>query len=194
METIDCRGQQCPQPVIQARQLMLEKAGQPLCVLVDDTVSKDNVTRLANKQGYSVSVTEDQGTFRLEMVPGATVATNPDTAAATGPTIIYISSDEMGNGDKKLGQILMKNFIFTLIEGDAQPDAIYFVNTGVRLTVGGSDVLEPLEELACNGVDIASCGLCLEYFDFKESLAVGRISNMLELVNSMESAGRIVQP
>ncbi len=193
METIDCRGQQCPQPVVQTRQLMLEKTDQTLCVLVDDTTARDNVTRLANKQGYSVSTTEDQGTFRLEMVPDATIATKPDAVATTGPTIIYIGSDEMGTGDSKLGQILMKNFIFTLTEGDVQPDAIYFVNTGVRLTVGGSDVLEPLEKLSRNGVDVASCGLCLEYFDFKESLAVGRISNMLELVNALEGAGNIIR-
>jgi len=193
METLDCRGQQCPQPVVQARQLMLEKADQPFCVLVDDTTSKENVTRLANKLGYSVSTTEDQGIFRLKMVPVGNVATEPDTVSTTGPTIIYIGSDEMGNGDQKLGQILMKNFIFTLTEGDVQPDAIYFVNTGVRLTVGGSDVLEPLEKLASNGVDIASCGLCLEYFDFKGSLAVGRISNMLELVNALEGAGNIIR-
>lgn len=193
METLDCRGQQCPQPVVQARQLMLEKADQPFCVLVDNTTSKENITRLANKLGYSVSATEDQGTFRLEMIPGATVAKEPDTVSTTGPTIIYIGSDEMGNGEQKLGQILMKNFIFTLTEGDVQPDAIYFVNTGVRLTVGGSDVLEPLEKLASNGVDIASCGLCLEYFDFKGSLAVGRISNMLELVNALVGAGNIIR-
>ena len=194
METLDCRGQQCPQPVVQARQLMLEKADQPFCVLVDDTTSRENVTRLAKKLGYGVSMAEDQGTFRLELTPGATVSTESDAVATTGPTVIYISSDQMGNGDQKLGQILMKNFIFTLTEGDAQPDAIYFVNAGVKLAVGGSDVLEPLEKLAGNGIDIASCGLCLEYFDIKDSLAIGRISNMLELVNGLESAGRIVQP
>ena len=85
METIDCRGQQCPQPVVQARQLMLEKADQPLCVLVDDTTSKENVTRLANKLGYSVSTTEDQGTYQLEMVPGAGVEKDPDRVAANLP-------------------------------------------------------------------------------------------------------------
>ena len=87
----------------------------------------------------------------------------------------------------------MKNFIFTLTEADIVPDAIYLVNSGVRLTIVGSDVLEPLEELANRGVDIASCGLCLEYFDAKDSLAVGRISNMLELVNALEGAGSIVR-
>ncbi len=100
----------------------------------------------------------------------------------------------MGSGDSKLGQILMKNYIFTLTEADVTPDAIYFVNNGVKLTIGGSDVLEPLEELANRGVDIASCGLCLEFFGAKDSLVVGRISNMLELVNALAGAGNIIRP
>ena len=107
--------------------------------------------------------------------------------------VIFITSDQMGNGDAKLGQILMKNFIFTLIEADKLPDAIYCVNSGVRLTIDDSDVLEPLVELANRGVDIASCGLCLEFFDAKDALAVGRISNMLDLVNALEGAGNIVR-
>jgi selenium metabolism protein YedF len=99
----------------------------------------------------------------------------------------------MGSGDPELGRILTKNFIFTLTEADLVPDAIYLVNSGVRLTISGSGVLEPLEELANRGVDIASCGLCLEFFDAKDSLAVGRISNMLELVNALEGAGNIIR-
>ena len=42
-------------------------------------------------------------------------------------------------------------------------------------------------------VDIASCGLCLEYFDAKDALAVGRVSNMLELVNALSGAGTIIR-
>ncbi len=194
MKTLDCRGQQCPQPVVQTRQCMLAATDQPVCVLVDDPIARDNISRLAEKQGYIVNVSSKQGVFQLELTPS--IGTQPETKeiAAAGPTIVYIGSDQMGYGDQKLGQLLMKNFIFTLVEGDRHPDAIYFVNTGVKLVVGGSDVLEPLENLACAGVDIASCGLCLDFFELKDALAVGRISNMLELVNALGSAGRIVRP
>jgi len=193
MKTIDCRGQQCPQPVIQTRKLILTEPGSVLQVLVDDQVCRDNVSRLATTMGYSIKVEESDVAIRLELSPGEQPEKSRANASATGPGIIFIGSDQIGSGDQKLGQVLMKNFIFTLTEADIVPDAIYLVNSGVRLTIAGSDVLEPLEELANRGVDIASCGLCLEYFDAKDSLAVGRISNMLELVNALEGAGNIIR-
>lgn len=193
METLDCRGQQCPQPVVQTRKLMLSQPAVAIKVLVDSDVSRDNVTRLAKSLGYTASVSPAGGNFEISLTPGETPVNVESGTAKPGPTVIFIASDEMGNGDAKLGQILMKNFIFTLIESDTTPDAIYFVNSGVKLTVGGSDVIEPLAELANRGVDIASCGLCLEFFSVKESLVVGRISNMLELVNALESAGNVIR-
>jgi len=193
MKTIDCRGQQCPQPVIQTRKLMLEEPGSVLEVLVDDQACQDNVSRLATTMGYNIEVQESGAATRLELSPGKKPEQKGSTVSATGPRIIFIGSDQMGSGDPELGRILMKNFIFTLTEADLVPDAIYLVNSGVRLTISGSEVLEPLEELANRGVDIASCGLCLEYFDVKDSLAVGRISNMLELVNALEGAGSIIR-
>ena len=193
MEILDCRGQQCPQPVVQTRKLMLAHPDRTLKVLVDDDVSRDNVTRLAKSLGYTTSVIQAEETFEISLTPGVAPEKTIVGTTKPGPTVIFITSDEMGRGDTKLGQILMKNFIFTLIESDTTPDAIYFVNNGVKLTVGGSDVIEPLAELANRGVDIASCGLCLEFFNVKETLAVGRISNMLELVNALEEAGNIIR-
>ena len=193
METLDCRGQQCPQPVVQTRQLMLAQPASTLKVLVDDDVSRDNVIRLAKSLGYSASIDQSEAIFEISLTPGEAPKKTTVRATNSGPTVLFIGSDEMGHGDAKLGQILMKNFIFTLVEADKAPDVIYFVNSGVKLTVGGSDVIEALDELANHGVDIASCGLCLEFFRVKEALAVGRISNMLELVNALEGAGNIIR-
>lgn len=193
MKTIDCRGQQCPQPVIQTRKTMLAEPDTTLQVLVDDQVCMDNVSRLATTQGYAIKVENIGEIIRLELTPGEAPEKAVATDVVSGPTIIFIGSDQMGHGDSELGQILMKNFIFTLIESDTIPDAIYCVNNGVKLTIGGSDVIEPLAELANRGIDIASCGLCLEFFGAKESLAVGRISNMLEIVNALQGAGKIIR-
>jgi selenium metabolism protein YedF len=193
MRTIDCRGQQCPQPVIETRKTMLAEPDMVLHVLVDDQVCRDNVSRLATTLGYAIKVEESGEKIRIELTPGEAPAKAMASEGPSGPSIIFIGSDQMGRGDSKLGQILMKNFMFTLIESDNTPDAIYCVNSGVKLTINGSDVLEPLAELANRGVDIASCGLCLEFFGAKESLAVGRVSNMLELVNALQGAGNVIR-
>lgn len=193
MVILDCRGQQCPQPVVQVRRQMLSAPDAPLQVLVDDPAARDNVGRLANSRGYRVRVEQAEGAFRLELAPGEQPAGTPAPAVA-GPTVVFITSDQMGSGDPKLGQILMKNFFFTLAENDSAPDLLLFVNGGARLTVEGSDVIEPLQKMVDLGADIATCGLCLEYFGLKESLAVGRVTNMLEIATALQGAGRIVRP
>ncbi|HKL49060.1 MAG TPA: sulfurtransferase-like selenium metabolism protein YedF [Desulfuromonadales bacterium] len=194
METLDCRGQKCPSPVVETRKRLKETPIQSLQVLVGDTTARENVSRLARSQGYDVAVSETEGGFAIDLVAAGSPKAHPQEDTVRGKTIIFFGSNEMGSGDAELGKVLMKNFVFTLQDTETTPDALYFVNTGVKLTVEGSTVLEALEELACRGVDIASCGLCLEYFDLKDKLAVGRSTNMLEIAEELQTAGRLVRP
>jgi selenium metabolism protein YedF len=193
MVILDCRGQQCPLPVVQVRRQLQAAPDAPLQVLVDDPAARDNVGRLANSMGYRVKVEQQNGVFRLELAPGEKSAATP-ALAVTGPTVVFVSSDQMGHGDPQLGHLLLKNFFFTLAENDAAPDLMLFVNGGAKLTVADSDVIEALHKLANLGADIATCGLCLEFFGLKEVLAVGRTTNMLEIATSLQTAGRIIQP
>ena len=66
MKTIDARGLSCPEPVILTRQAMMsgEAAYE---VIVDNNTSKENVTRYAQQQGYSVAVTEQDDEFTLSL-------------------------------------------------------------------------------------------------------------------------------
>ena len=193
MVILDCRGQQCPQPVVQVRRQMLASPETPLRLLVSDSAARDNVGRLAASRGYRVAITEEGGAFQLDLSP-AEAAARQAAAPATGPTVVLVASDQMGSGDAKLGQILMKNFLFTMAENDTAPDQLLFVNGGARLTVGGSDVIEPLQKLVDLGADVATCGLCLEFFGLKEALVVGRVTNMLEIATALQTAGRVIRP
>ena len=118
MEILDCRGQQCPQPVVQTRKLMLAQPDRTFKVLVDDDVSRDNVTRLAKSLGYTASVIQAEATFEISLTPGVVPEKTIVGTTKPGPTVIFVASDEMGRGDSKLGQILMKNFIFILAQQD----------------------------------------------------------------------------
>ena len=192
MKTLDCRLRKCPGPVVETRKQLLAEPNEPLTVLVGDDTARQNVSRLALSLGCRVQATADEGGFSLEIIPG--VAPTTETAApARGKTVVYVAAEVMGAGDDDLGHILMKNFIFTLAELETPPDAILFVNGGVRLTTAGSGVIEPLEKLACNGADIASCGLCLEFFGLKDKLTVGRPTNMLDIVEQLTRAGRVIR-
>jgi hypothetical protein len=88
----------------------------------------------------------------------------------------------------------LKNFFFTLAENDTAPDLLLFVNGGAKLTVVGAEALEALQKLADLGCDVATCGLCLEFFGLKEQLAVGRVTNMLEIATALQGAGRVIRP
>ncbi len=193
MNTLDCRAHKCPQPVVETRKKLLSAPGEPLTVLVGDATARENVSRMARSQGYGVKESTTEGGFALELSPGAPPGSTTE-APAEGKTVVYIGSDQMGSGDPELGRILLKNFIFTLTEAEQTVDTIFFVNAGVKLACRGSELIEALEKLACLGADIASCGLCLEFYGLKERLAVGRSSNMLEIVEGLQKAGRILRP
>jgi len=193
MTTIDCRGQQCPQPVIQVRRQLLAEPEGILQVLVDDAAARDNISKLAASRGCNVTVTPEGATYRLTLTPGEGIDSATGTPAG-GPTVVLVAAEQMGSGDDQLGRILMKNFFFTLAENDTAPDLLLFVNGGARLTVAGSEIVEALQKLADLGADIATCGLCLEFFGLKEALAIGRVTNMLEIATAMQTAGRVIRP
>jgi len=193
MTTLDCRAHRCPHPVVETRKLLLAEPDTELTVLVGDDAARENVSRLAAGQGYGVRVEDAEGGFALVLTPGITPA-EAAGAAVQGKTVAFISSDAMGSGSDELGRLLMKNFLFTLTELETAPDVLLFVNAGVKLTTDGSEALEALEKLACMGADVASCGLCLDYFHLKDKLAVGRVTNMLDIAQTLRKAGRTIRP
>ena len=193
MTTIDCRGQQCPQPVIQVRRQLLAEPNATLQVLVDDAAARDNISKLAASRGCKVTVTSEGPIYQLTLSPGEAIGSTSGTPAS-GPTVVLVAAEQMGSGDDQLGRILLKNFFFTLAENDTAPDLLLFVNGGARLTVAGSEIVEALQKLADLGADIATCGLCLEFFGLKDALAIGRVTNMLEIATALQGAGRVIRP
>ena len=100
----------------------------------------------------------------------------------------------MGAGDDELGATLMKAFMFALTQQDELPAAILAYNGGVHLTVEGSPVLDDLKKLAEAGVEIFSCGTCLNHFGIADKLAVGEVTNMYVIVQKQLEAGVVVRP
>ncbi|PLY03496.1 MAG: sulfurtransferase-like selenium metabolism protein YedF [Desulfuromonas sp.] len=194
MTTLDCRNQQCPGPVIATRKALLDNPEGTLSVLVNDETARENVSRLATSMGFAVDAEGNGDEHTLNLTPGAGPLPNEGAAAIQGKTVLFVTSDCLGEGDPELGRILLRNFLITLNEASSRPDTILFLNAGVKLTVEGAETIEALNRLACDGVDIAACGLCLEFYNLKEKLAVGRISNMLETIETLQSAGRIIRP
>ena len=100
----------------------------------------------------------------------------------------------MGSGNDELGKVLIKGFIFAVTQLDTLPKTMLFYNGGATLTAEGSDCLEDLKHLAEQGVEILTCGTCLNYYGLTEKLAVGSVTNMYTIVEKMAGASKIVQP
>jgi len=110
-----------------------------------------------------------------------------------GPVVLVMSSENLGRGDDVLGTVLVKSFLHTVTEISERPDVVIFLNSGVKLAVEGSEVLDDVKALADAGVRILACGTCLNYFGLKEKLGAGVVSNMYDIAQTMLTAGRLVQ-
>ncbi len=88
----------------------------------------------------------------------------------------------------------MRAFLKVLLDLKPIPTKLIFINSGVRLTSEGSELLETLQALSDKGVGILSCGTCLDFYGLKEKLKVGIISNMYDIAQSLLEADRLIRP
>ena len=188
---IDARGLACPQPVILTKKALEEH--NEIVVIVDNETAQENVKRMAKNQGCEVTIDHRADDINVSITRGCSGEIPEADARSQGPLVIVISSDTMGRGNDELGTLLMKGFIHALMETSPGPDSLIFFNTGVKLTIQGSEILEDLREFSDKGVNILVCGTCLDYFEIKDRLAAGTISNMYSIVETMTGAGRLVQ-
>lgn len=191
---VDARGLACPQPVLLAKKALEEGGTGIVRVVVDNETACDNVQRFAESQGCDVIVEAQGEGFVLRVKrPGLGGADTPVTrAAAGGDEVVLICTDVLGKGDVRLGAVLMKAFLNTLVDADPRPTRLLFMNEGVRLTCEASEVLDVLGEFQRRGVGIFSCGTCLEFYYLREKLKVGEVTNMFEIVKSLTQAAKVI--
>ncbi len=202
MQIIDATGKACPQPVIMTKDALLSE--EQITVIVDNPISRDNVKRFAISQGCSVTIEGKDNLFHLIITKGSQAISDIKTSEIIdcqicstekkGGTLFYIASDQTGIGAEELGHILMRAFIKTIKDLDEKPEKIIFLNSGVRLSCKDSKVIEDLKELEKSGIEILSCGTCLDFYGMKQDLAVGTISNMYEILSALQDADKVIRP
>lgn len=206
MITVNSMGDACPIPVIKTKKALQELQGADVLeVLVDNEIAVQNVTKLAESQGAKV-VSQQSGEKEYKVIITVGEAADKNTAeehtvsqgscccSQEKDMVVVISSDRMGEGNDKLGTVLMKGFIFAVSKLDKLPSAILFYNGGAKLTAEGSDSLTDLQEMLDQGVEIMTCGTCLDYYELKDKLKVGTVTNMYSIVETMNNADQIIRP
>lgn len=200
MITVNAMGDNCPIPVIKTKKAMQALNGpETIEVLVDNEIAVQNVTKMAAASGGQVSSEKlSDAEFKIMIqMEGAPAASEEEVSCvpdARDNTVVVVSSDRMGTGNDELGKVLIKGFIFAVTQLDTLPKTMLFYNGGATLTAEGSDSLEDLKSLEAQGVEIMTCGTCLDYYGLKEKLQVGTVTNMYSIVETMAKAGRIIKP
>jgi selenium metabolism protein YedF len=200
IKIVNATGLACPQPVVLAKQAI--EASEHVRVIVDNDTALENVKRLGTKLGCDVKTEKrSDGTFEIDLKRKAGAIVSKDdfdpscsTTAPSGPFVIVCNEDKMGRGNDELGAVLIRAFMHTIAGQAEKPDVMIFYNTGVKLALQESEVLDDLKELAAAGVEMLVCGTCLNYFEAKDRLGVGVVSNMYDIVGTMSKAGRLINP
>ena len=190
MEIINVTGKPCPIPVIEAKKALRKIGiGEDIKILVDNDISRQNLEKMARGMAYPSSHEKQADGNILVSIKKTEGQTKADT---DNTTLVVIGKNTMGAGNDDLGATLLKAFIYSLTELDTPPASIIFFNSGVFLTTEGSNAISDLKNLESKGTVISSCGACLDFYDLKEKLAVGNVTNMYAIATAMCNVGTVV--
>ena len=202
---VDAMGDACPIPVVKTKNAIKALNGPGVVeTLVDNEISVQNLTKMAGQKGYGVKSEKlAPGQFKVTMTigegaklpePGEAEECPAVPAGAQKNTVVVIASRKMGDGSDELGATLMKGLLYALSQQDDLPKTILFYNGGAALTCEESPSLEDLKSLEAQGVEIFTCGTCLNFYGLSDKLKVGEVTNMYAIVEKMTRADLVVKP
>jgi selenium metabolism protein YedF len=191
--------------VLETKRVIEGSGGHQFKVLVDNVTSRENVSRFARNQGFAVEV-RDSGAnvyeLTLERSERGTVAEAPEDLPpcpvpqtdAQVRNVVFVGHHGMGRGDEELGQKLMRGFLRTWVDSEPKPWRMIFINSGVKLTTLDEEAVEAISLLEEHGVEVLSCGTCLQFYGLEDKLRVGRVTTMYEVIESMNQATKLLSP
>lgn len=184
---IDCRDLACPEPVINTKKALDALPDDSILeVLVNAKSSVENVERFAKNSGYSVSFENEGADTKITIVKGfACTVNSSEEGSQYLNKVLFLKDDKVGEGE--LGSMLVVGFLKSILELPKLPKAIIFVNKAVLLTTADedSDILKILKEIEKKGVEIFSCGVCLDFYKVSDKLKVGMIGNAYGTVDTL---------
>lgn len=192
MIKVNAIGEVCPKPVIMTKKALKEIKNGVVEVSVDNETSKENVEKMAKEMGYEYK-TEKSGDVFIITINKNEKSEEIKSENEEKKTVIVIGSDKMGVGEDELGNVLIKGFIYALTESEKLPKTILFYNKGVFLTSVLEDTVKDLKILEEKGVEILSCGTCLNFYHLQDKLQVGTVTNMYTILERQMEADKVIK-
>ncbi|WP_291861728.1 sulfurtransferase-like selenium metabolism protein YedF [Marinilabilia sp.] len=204
MYTIDTKGRLCPEPLIMARNGLREiNEGEKMLVVSDNETSYQNLMSFLEDLGTTPVVDKKEGIYYIEVTkplePAQETESNPEDyctvpqqSGATDNYIVVARSCRMGEGDEDLGDLLIRGYFNALKEMEKLPTHIIMYNGGVKLALKDTDTAAALGELEDKDVSVLVCGTCVDYYQMKEQIGVGRISNMYQIATILAETDKVV--
>lgn len=198
--TVDTRGKLCPLPLILFRKAINEHPEESnFEVLTDNKISCANLIDFIHQHAYAYTEeTVDAETTRLVVtVPAQAAQVSSESTSARperGIRVLQLRSDVMGDGDEKLGGILILAYLNAVKELDEKPTHIICYNSAAKLATRQHEASKSLIELQEVGIEVIVCGTCANYYGVTDELALGKVSNMFTIAELLQQADHIVTP
>jgi selenium metabolism protein YedF len=208
MKIIDTRGHLCPMPIIMVKSAIKEMGGiYAMSILTDNEISRDNLQSffidnqalpICEKHGDYWTITVGESETSDAVISSSTadmIPSSPDVSSVKSQSyVIAVKSDKMGIGNDELGAILVSGFFSVIDAMETLPTTIIFYNGGVLLTQKSSPVISSLVSLSERNVDIVICGACVDFYGIKDEIAIGRISNMYNITETLAGCDKVIYP
>ena len=187
---VDARTLACPQPVVLTKKALEET--DEVVTIVDNETARENVSRLGKSQGCEVSVKQKEDGIYLTLKKMEAVSVKEEPLSVAG-LVLLLGSEIVGRGENyPLGNLLMQSFLHTIGGLASRPETIILMNNGVKLATEDSPVLGELRQLESQGIEIIACGTCLSRLQLSDKVAVGQVSNMYTIADTLLKAERVI--
>lgn len=196
---VNAIGKTCPIPVIMVKNAIKDLEEGIIEVIVDNEIAFQNIEKMCIEKNLNYNLIKEKNKYVIDIFIEKIkdIKENifkEEIIAKSSQTTIVIDSDEMGKGDEKLSKTLMKGFIYTLTEMENLPKTIIFYNKGVLLVTEESESSQDIKKLFEMGVEIFTCGACVNFYGLTDKIKIGTITNMYNIIDIQMKSNKIIKP
>lgn len=187
---LDLRDLECPEPIIKVKEKLNSiKIGESFEAVVNTLPPQENISRFLKTNDVPFEMSRNGKEVLFKITKNKDIQEQDLSVYNCGlPTnatkILYLNDDRAGSGE--VGPSLLAKFLGSILNLSNKPTKIFIVNNGVKMTTDRSHpCYAVLKELEDKGIEIFTCGSCLESYKLVDKLSIGKMTNALEIMENL---------